>query len=183
MKFLKKYKDYLYYYFAEKNWGVRREYGPYVDAHKDEHLIKRWKHWWMLFRLNWHYRILRKDSFLYLKPSVESISVNKRRLPYLGGAESEISKRGLSVHLAMRMLQYEVISFDVFDTLLFRPFSQPTTIFHIIGKRLNIPEFYQTRIEAERIAHEIAIARTGNREICIDDIYDVIEKKLDFQRI
>lgn len=31
------FKDKLYFYFAEKNWGVRREYGPYVDANRSEH--------------------------------------------------------------------------------------------------------------------------------------------------
>lgn len=178
MEFFKKYKDYLYYYFAEKNWGVRREYGPYVDTHQEEHLTKRWKHWWMLFRLNWHYRILRKDSFLYLKTSKKTASANAQRLPYLGGAESEISKRGLSVHLAMRMLPYDVISFDIFDTLLLRSFDKPISLFYLVGQRLNIPEFAKIRIDAEKTAHEIAVAMTGNREINIEDIYNVIEKKI-----
>jgi len=57
-------KDKLYFYFAEKNWGVRREYGPYVDAHKEEHRTHRIKHWWLLVRLNWHYRILRRKDYL-----------------------------------------------------------------------------------------------------------------------
>jgi len=60
-----KIKDNLYYYFAEKNWGVRREYGPYVDEHREEHNNKRWKHWIMLIHLNIHYRIFRKKDWLY----------------------------------------------------------------------------------------------------------------------
>ena len=72
-----KIKDKLYYYFAEKNWGVRREYGPYVDAHQEEHKKTPWKHWWLLIRLNWHYRILRRtDVLCYTKPLMP-----KRRLP------------------------------------------------------------------------------------------------------
>ena len=60
----KSLKDKLYFYFAEKNWGVRREYGPYVDAHREEHKKFRIKHWWILFRLNFHYRILRRKSYM-----------------------------------------------------------------------------------------------------------------------
>ena len=75
---LKKVKDKLYYYLAEKNWGVRREYGPYVESHQEEHAKTPWKHWWMLLQLNWHYRILRrKDTLYYAKPDRSS----KRRLP------------------------------------------------------------------------------------------------------
>lgn len=61
---LKRIKDKLYYYFAEKNWGVRREYGPYVNAHQEEHAKKPWKHWWLLVKLNWHYRVLRRETQL-----------------------------------------------------------------------------------------------------------------------
>ncbi len=171
---LKKIKDKLYYYFAEKNWGVRREYGPYVDAHQEEHAKQPWKHWWLLVRLNWHYRVLRRENqLLWLEPEKQ----NKRRLPYLNGPESEISQRTLPVHLTMQLMLYDVISFDIFDTLLLRPFANPTDLFYIIGKRLDMPEFHKLRIEAEKRAREIAIAETGSREITIYNIYAQIEQK------
>ena len=66
---------------------------------------------------------------------------------------------------------YDVISFDIFDTLLLRPFANPTDLFYIIGKRLDMPEFHKLRIEAEKRAREIAIAETGSREITIYNIY------------
>lgn len=185
MEFLKRYKDYLYYYFAEKNWGVRREYGPYVDAHQDEHLTKRWKHWWMLFRLNWHYRILRNNSLLYLETKnnniygKQNISKNKikRKLPYFDGSESSSGKRISPVHIAMQLLQYDVISFDIFDTLILRPFEKPIDLFYILGKRLNMPEFYNLRINAEKQARDIAATKNGSREVNIYDIYDIIEQQ------
>lgn len=169
-------KDKLYYYLAEKNWGVCREYGPYVDAHQEEHAKKPWKHWWMLMRLNWHYRILRKTTLLYLEPSMFRDG-SQQRLPYLDGAESEVAKRPLPVHLAMRMLPYDVVSFDIFDTLLLRPFAQPKDIFHIIGQRLNVPEFYQLRVDAEQSARKINKVKNGTSETTLEDIYTIIESK------
>jgi len=71
-----KLKDRLYYYFAEKNWGVRREYGPYVNAHKDEHKGFRIKHWWILIKLNFHYRILRKTNFMLDFSHPVQLSIN-----------------------------------------------------------------------------------------------------------
>ncbi len=169
---LHRMKDRLYYYFAEKNWGVRREYGPYKDTHMEEHAKTPWKHWWLLIRLNWHYRILRSNTWL-----LPELSVNERKMPYLEGSESSLSKRRKAVHFAKDLMQYDVISFDIFDTLILRPFAQPADLFMIVGKRLNRIEFYRIRTDAERRAREEAFLKTGTREVTIDDIYTVIEDR------
>lgn len=198
---LKGLKDKLYYYFAEKNWGVRREYGPYVDAHQEEHAKTPWKHWWMLIRLNWHYRVLRRESVLYYAapdqsavpaneapparktpPAREAPPARPRKQPYMDGPESRLRKRPLPAHLAMQMLPYDVISFDIFDTLILRPFANPTGLFYIIGKRLNMPEFYRLRIETEKKAKETAFVQNGSREVTIYDIYELIERKTGLPR-
>ena len=171
-------KDKLYYYFAEKNWGVRREYGPYVDAHREEHAEHPWKHRWMLVKLNWHYRVLRRDNMMISKPSEGKVTEKKRRLPYLEGSESSLSNRRSPIHLVKnRLLSFDVISFDIFDTLILRPFSKPTDLFMIVGKRLNKAEFYRIRTDAERRAREEAMQKKGTREITIYDIYRIIEQR------
>ena len=48
-------------------------------------------------------------------------------------SESSKSQRETPEELAKRLAQYDVISFDVFDTLILRPFSLPTDLFFIIG--------------------------------------------------
>lgn len=171
---LKKVKDKLYYYLAEKNWGVRREYGPYVESHQEEHAKTPWKHWWMLLQLNWHYRILRrKDTLYYAKPDRSS----KRRLPYLEGAESAISGRRKEIYFVKDLLKYDLVSFDIFDTLILRPFAKPADLFMIVGKRLGRSEFYRIRTDAEKRAREQAMISKGNREVTIYDIYDIIEER------
>lgn len=154
---MKRIKDKLYYCLAEKNWGVRREYGPYVDAHQEEHVKAPWKHWWLLIRLNWHYRILRKKAPL----------LSPREPP----DRSEGFEKSDATQFAKGLSEYDVISFDIFDTLILRPFPQPSDLFEIVGGRLGIPNFRQIRINAERDARAEAIALNGNDEVTIYDIY------------
>ena len=74
---------------------------------------------------------------------------------------------------------YDVISFDIFDTLLFRNVYHPTDIFKIMERELkekyDIDNFYDIRVSSE------AKARVGkpNGECNFDEIYDEIDKILD----
>ena len=40
--------------------------------------------------------------------------------------------------LLNKLCEYDVISFDVFDTLIFRPFTSPRVLFSIMESRLGI---------------------------------------------
>ncbi|MBP3772506.1 MAG: hypothetical protein J6I53_07445, partial [Treponema sp.] len=80
------------------------------------------------------------------------------------------------MHFAKGLLQYDVISFDIFDTLILRPFAKPTDLFLLIGHALEIPDFYQIRINAEKKVRQEKFEKTGNYEITISDIYKVIER-------
>lgn len=55
----------------------------------------------------------------------------------------------------------DYISFDIFDTLLFRKIYRPTDIFRILSnlalKKFNIKDFYNIRVDSEKEA------RTGQR--------------------
>ena len=72
----------------------------------------------------------------------------------------------------------EIISFDIFDTLLYRPCVVPTDSFILIGQQNNEPSFVTERIEAEKRAR-----KTG-KEVNIDDIYaEMPEKYYSFKKI
>ena len=172
LKRMKQFKDKLYFYIAEKNWGVRREYGPYVDNHLEEHEKTPWKHWWLLIRLNWHYRVMRKETRL-----INIIIKDNRqiKLPYLNGAESLISKRRNPLFFAKELIQYDLVSFDVFDTLILRPFAKPADLFMIIGGRLKCSDFLRIRREAEQKLRQKKFERDGTYEITLEEIYAEIE--------
>lgn len=76
----------------------------------------------------------------------------------------------------MLMEQYEYISFDVFDTLIFRTVRTPEDIFDIVQmqyelERGNFEEFRRKRIHAEREAR----TKYSPKEITIDQIYEMLD--------
>ena len=74
--------------------------------------------------------------------------------------------------------QHQVISFDVFDTLLFRNVYNPTDIFKIMAKELEkkykISDFYDIRVSSEVESRKYVEAG----ESTIEDIYSQIAKKI-----
>ena len=67
--------------------------------------------------------------------------------------------------------RFDVVSFDVFDTLLLRPYVKPTDLFAKIGGE----EFMQERIAGERKARQIAAA-AGRCEVMFDEIYALLPR-------
>ncbi|MCX8711451.1 hypothetical protein J3U57_03535 [Gilliamella sp. B3464] len=62
---------------------------------------------------------------------------------------------------------HEIISFDIFDTLLLRIYAKPTDLFLHMEKLYNILGFFKARIAAETNAR----AHTSAGEITLDEIY------------
>ena len=67
--------------------------------------------------------------------------------------------------------QYDVISFDIFDTLLFRKLSRPTDIFSLLEKSVDIPGFAQARIQAEQAARQKMQRLFSTTEVQLQGIY------------
>jgi len=70
----------------------------------------------------------------------------------------------------------EVVSFDIFDTLLVRPYVKPTDLFYHIEKSQGADGFVQNRINAENNARRIEWEK-GREDILYDNIYEQIDKK------
>lgn len=66
----------------------------------------------------------------------------------------------------------KLVSFDIFDTLLLRPYIHPTDLFLHIEKIENKPFFCQLRQDAEREARN---KRSDVEDITLDEIYDEID--------
>lgn len=71
--------------------------------------------------------------------------------------------------------QAEIVSFDVFDTLLVRPFARPVDVFTLMERQSGVKGFHDARILAERLAREKNHARSGSAEVTIDEIYQQIK--------
>ncbi len=80
----------------------------------------------------------------------------------------------------------KVVSFDIFDTLVWRPFWDPTDLFYLVGIYANqllnagdLLDFRDIRITAEKRAREVGrIQHPAWEEITLDDIYDIIQEYL-----
>lgn len=187
-------KDKLYDYVVRKNENVRYEYERYVMEHTVEHYENRRKHWKILWKLNWHYRVKKKNEpMMYWDKDVkaqrtEFMSVASKKIQGMKNmcvskkdifaeSESGASRKDDEYRFMKKLLKYDVISFDVFDTLLFRPFTSPYDAFILLQKKYGVLNFEKIRKMAAQRAFERNKTVLGIREISIRDIYEEIHQQ------
>lgn len=73
----------------------------------------------------------------------------------------------------------DVVSFDVFDTLLLRPFTEPRDLFTYIEEKYNVKGYAKKRVDAESRARK----RQKTKEITLDDIYSEIPEYEPFKHV
>ncbi len=76
-----------------------------------------------------------------------------------------------------KIKEYDVVSFDVFDTLIYRPFFDPVDVFYIIGERLHYLDFRAVRMEVESKARQKRYKKKKDMEVTFDEIWDLMEKE------
>ncbi len=74
----------------------------------------------------------------------------------------------------------KVISFDMFDTLLYRKVNSPETIFDIIGNCYGINGFRKLRMETQDQASKIVYEKYGYPHADMNDIYNEMKKHTEF---
>lgn len=89
-----------------------------------------------------------------------------------------VSNTGLEL-MYSRIHEYDIVSFDVFDTLLLRNVVQPVDIFKLVEIEFNRQfsdklSFYDLRIKAEIQAR----ANSDHEDILLDDIYHYVQLEL-----
>ncbi|MCC8028899.1 MAG: hypothetical protein LIO75_03730 [Lachnospiraceae bacterium] len=134
--------------------------------------------WLYLFGLNISYYVFRNRKLAHPAryPDYEKKSL------YTEGSESSLSQRETPSELAEKLAEYDVISFDVFDTLILRPFSEPADLFFLMGAKLAYPDFKQIRQEMERRAREKKYKKERHYEVSLSEIYDILERETGLDR-
>ncbi|MDO5521294.1 MAG: HAD-IA family hydrolase [bacterium] len=92
-------------------------------------------------------------------------------------SESRQSKKESPEEFAKQLEQYDVVSFDVFDTLIFRPFDKPSALFFQLGQKLEYLDFERIRQEMEYKAREKKYREEKHREVTLDEIYQVLSEE------
>ncbi|MCI6580946.1 MAG: HAD-IA family hydrolase [Oscillospiraceae bacterium] len=149
----------LYKIIVNRNSYIKFNYERYVNTNRARHQRFPVLSWMYLLKLN-------AESVLLNKESRESVQVKG-----IEQKESVLKLDGLEV--ANRLCQAEVVSFDIFDTLIFRPFAVPSDLFYFVGEKLNYPDFRTIRIEAEKTARR----NKGGETVSLKDIYDFISER------
>ena len=78
------------------------------------------------------------------------------------------------INIYEEIKKHEIISFDIFDTLLIRPYAKPTDLFLHIEKLYNIEGFHKNRIMAEKSARGKYI---DFEDVTLNQIYEEINEK------
>lgn len=81
--------------------------------------------------------------------------------------------------LKQKIDSHKIISFDIFDTLIIRPYEKPTDVFLHIELAYKVKNFCNIRQEAESKARRIA-SKNGFDETNIDEIYQYVPKSLQY---
>lgn len=99
----------------------------------------------------------------------------EKRLP-LKTPENVLVRHPSPDQLAEKLMAYDIVSFDIFDTLVFRPFSEPTDLFYIVGQKLGYMDFKRIRMEAEYLARGKKFDRCGSFEVDLSEIWERLEE-------
>ena len=172
-----KFKDKMYDSLVRKNENVRYEYERYVMENRTEHYENRRKHWKILFQLKWHYQIKKKtDPMLYWdtenaqKRGMARGKRPKEKILYYENDE----ERPSAEEFVAKLMPYDVISFDIFDTLLYRNVEKPEDVFHLMSAEMGMSDFSYLRKRAERTARDKKEKASFTREVVLSEIYDVL---------
>ncbi len=183
-------KNKLYDFFVKKNGRVCYEYERYVREHIQEHHLHRFAHIKLLIKLNWFYRVKKKNTpYMYwdvpiepkaamAKPEVQNSQNNFKAQTWKSnaffGCESKSYASWKEVHLVKRFLEYDYVVFDVFDTLIYLGTRSWKNFYRILEREFHISRFSEIREKAEQEA--VNKAKLVGKEVTIEDIYAQLKK-------
>lgn len=164
----------FYQLFVNKHNGISYRYHKIHDGATG---ICKVVSWIYLLWLNFAYYVL-FCHFLERRPEVEMYESRRLNIKM---SESEAYRKdnpGLSVDTYVDKLKdYDIISFDIFDTLIFRPFAMPEDLFFLVGESFDNMDFKNIRIWAEGDARIKCRKRNGHTEIGLEEIWKNLEKE------
>lgn len=150
--------------------GIRSRYHDYRDKVSG---LRRVKAWGYLAGLNARYYLFHDEKL----KEPDNLYPDKNKKLYTEGSESSLSKREAPESFAKKLSACDVISFDVFDTLIFRPFSKPTDLFYMVGADLGYLDFERIRQEMEWKARQRKYKKEKTYEVTIEEIWSVMERE------
>ena len=162
----------IYDLLVNRHSGIRERYHRLHDNTDQKGRILSYA---KLLEMNAEYYILRKKEL----DMPANVSVYEDRRVPLDISESAKAARSTgSVDSVIKsLLRFDIVSFDIFDTLIFRPFSEPTDIFFIMGERLGFLDFKRIRMQQEFLSRRDKQKTHNTNEVTLGDIWDRMENE------
>lgn len=167
-------KQKIYQLLVNKHIGIAYRYHKFHDGVAG---VCRALSWIYLLWLNFAYYFL-FCHFLGHKPEQE-VYESRRLNIKISESEANLKENPyLSVDTYVDILKdYDIISFDSFDTLIFRPFALPADLFFLVGEAFDYMNFKNIRIQAEWDARVECKAQNGHMEVGLKSIWENLEKE------
>ncbi len=162
----------LYNFLVNKHAGIRSRYH---HIHDGSHGMRKILSWLYLLWLNFCYYIL-FCRFLD-KPAAVKIYEEKNISAVMSESRQALEGRLSVDEYAEQLSKYDVVSFDIFDTLIFRPFTEPTDLFYFLGEKLGLLDFKRIRMEMEAGARYECFRKNEHFEVTFSDIWKLMEKE------
>ncbi|MDE6608082.1 MAG: hypothetical protein K2K54_10060 [Lachnospiraceae bacterium] len=164
----------IYQFLVNRHSGISYRYHKVHDGVSG---IQKLASWIYLLWLNFAYYVF-FCRFLGRKPEMDVYESKKLNIKMSESKAYLKSNPSLSVEAYVERLKgYDLLSFDVFDTLIFRPFAQPADLFFLVGEAFDILDFKNVRTWAEWDARVRCKARNGHTEVDLKDIWENLEKE------
>lgn len=158
----------MYYLLINRIPGIRTKYNSYRRYNRG---VKRVKAWGYLGLLNFRYYILGQHNI------GEEVLYPDKNKKVINGSETELTIRMKPEELCEKLEKYDVISFDVFDTLLLRKMRSPEDVFYIMQRKLHYINFKSLRMDAEWSARQKRFKKFGDYEVTLQEIWKEVESK------
>lgn len=167
--------DIFYNALVNRVPGIREQYKKKRNHVKG---IGRGLVWFYLIWLNLRYYVFHDKKLEH----VEKYPYYEEKILYSKGSESSLSCKITPKAYAEKLEAYDVISFDVFDTLILRPISSPADLFFVLGDKLNYPDFQRIRQEMEWRARERKYKKARHYEVTLNEIYTVLSEETEIEK-
>ena len=157
-------KGSIYQFFVNRHIGIAQRYHRVHDRASG---AARLLSWVLLLWWNFAYYIL----FCHFLGEKKCAEIYEEKRLLVETPESAMGEQLLAEQLVEALCCYDVISFDIFDTLLFRPFSAPTDLFYLLGAKLEYMNFHDLRIAAEHECRQAKYRSQGTYEVTLREIW------------
>ena len=159
---------FLYNKLVNRVPGIKERYHTYRDSRTG---VQRLSAWGYLLDLNFRYYILKQTK---LNTSTDLEHDRNIKLP--DDPESVNCQSCSLEELAEKLKNADIISFDVFDTLILRKFGRPEDTFWLVQKELMYPDLKRIRRHAEYLARQERLKQNKDSEVTLQEIWKKAEE-------